>query len=522
MPVLVGGSGLYVRAALDRLEIPPTDPEVRCAPRLEVERGRRRRAALHARLARARPGRRRRRSCPATCGGSCEPSRSSSSPVGRSSPAMPEREFVRPSRQLGLRLDRAVARRPHRPRGCERMWRRGLAARDGAPARRAGCGRGGRRRRALGYARCSRCSTARWPRTRPAPTRSRRRGASPGGRRRGSAATRASCGSTPTAPGPARPGAGGGREAARRAAARHSRSMTDHDALHQGPRHRERLRAASPTSTGALELTPSPCARCRDRRAGIGGDGVIRVVRTALRDRRRGARRRTPDAEWFMDYRNADGSLAEMCGNGVRVFVAYLLREGLVTCGRARSRRHACRRQDRAAATDDLVAVDLGPWCLVDGRARRRDGFDVMVEPRHGAGAGPGVRPRQPARRRRAAGGRRPRDRSTSPRRPPAARPAGRGQRRADRAAAERPAAPDTCDAGARAWRRGRPARAAPARSRRPSRPASGAGGDGADDAWHRRRAGRPRSRVRLPLPGQRRRAGRPGRAGRRRRRRRS
>ena len=52
-----------------------------------------------------------------------------------------------------------------------------------------------------------------------------------------------------------------------------------------------------------------------DRRAGIGGDGVLRVLRT--------------DGGWFMDYRNADGSIAEMCGNGIRVFVRHLLEEGL-------------------------------------------------------------------------------------------------------------------------------------------------------------------------------------------------
>jgi diaminopimelate epimerase len=55
-----------------------------------------------------------------------------------------------------------------------------------------------------------------------------------------------------------------------------------------------------------------------DRRGGIGADGVLRVVRSD------GA------CEWFMDYRNADGSVAEMCGNGVRVFARYLAREGLV------------------------------------------------------------------------------------------------------------------------------------------------------------------------------------------------
>jgi diaminopimelate epimerase len=60
-----------------------------------------------------------------------------------------------------------------------------------------------------------------------------------------------------------------------------------------------------------------------DRRAGIGADGVIRVVRTdAYDDPAAVAARGT--AAWFMDYRNADGSLSEMCGNGVRVLGRYL------------------------------------------------------------------------------------------------------------------------------------------------------------------------------------------------------
>ncbi len=64
-----------------------------------------------------------------------------------------------------------------------------------------------------------------------------------------------------------------------------------------------------------------------DRHRGIGADGVIRVVPTAL----------VPGFEdlavatWFMDYRNSDGSLAEMCGNGARVFARYLLASGFET-----------------------------------------------------------------------------------------------------------------------------------------------------------------------------------------------
>ena len=65
-----------------------------------------------------------------------------------------------------------------------------------------------------------------------------------------------------------------------------------------------------------------------DRRSGIGADGVIRVVRTHATDDPAAVAARD-HAEWFMDYRNADGSLSEMCGNGVRVLGRYLVeREG--------------------------------------------------------------------------------------------------------------------------------------------------------------------------------------------------
>jgi diaminopimelate epimerase len=67
-----------------------------------------------------------------------------------------------------------------------------------------------------------------------------------------------------------------------------------------------------------------------DRRAGIGGDGVLRVIRTTSYDAlgcSEGSRGQ--DAEWFMDYRNSDGSLSEMCGNGIRLFARYLVDAGL-------------------------------------------------------------------------------------------------------------------------------------------------------------------------------------------------
>jgi diaminopimelate epimerase len=78
-----------------------------------------------------------------------------------------------------------------------------------------------------------------------------------------------------------------------------------------------------PDANGRHELSAEQVARLCDRRAGIGGDGVIRVVRTdATEDPAAVAAR--GEATWFMDYRNSDGSLSEMCGNGIRVLGRFL------------------------------------------------------------------------------------------------------------------------------------------------------------------------------------------------------
>ncbi|PSL00977.1 diaminopimelate epimerase [Murinocardiopsis flavida] len=85
-----------------------------------------------------------------------------------------------------------------------------------------------------------------------------------------------------------------------------------------------------PDPDGALDLTPALVRWLCDRRAGIGGDGVLRVVRTeALGAPLPESARSAAACAWFMDYRNADGSVAEMCGNGVRVFARYLIDSGL-------------------------------------------------------------------------------------------------------------------------------------------------------------------------------------------------
>ncbi|MDN7122361.1 diaminopimelate epimerase [Nocardioides sp. ChNu-153] len=76
--------------------------------------------------------------------------------------------------------------------------------------------------------------------------------------------------------------------------------------------------------TRHADLDPARVQALTDRRAGIGGDGILRVVRTAATDDPDAVAARDA-AEWFMDYRNADGSVAEMCGNGIRVFVRWLV-----------------------------------------------------------------------------------------------------------------------------------------------------------------------------------------------------
>lgn len=80
---------------------------------------------------------------------------------------------------------------------------------------------------------------------------------------------------------------------------------------------------------GRLTLTPAQIADICDRHFGVGADGIIRAVRS--RHLPEGAESLAEDegAEWFMDYHNADGSVAEMCGNGIRVYVRFLIESGL-------------------------------------------------------------------------------------------------------------------------------------------------------------------------------------------------
>jgi diaminopimelate epimerase len=72
---------------------------------------------------------------------------------------------------------------------------------------------------------------------------------------------------------------------------------------------------------GVLALSPAFVAAACDRHRGVGGDGLIRIVR--------GDRDGGPGADFFMDYVNADGRPAEMCGNGIRCLAKYVFERGL-------------------------------------------------------------------------------------------------------------------------------------------------------------------------------------------------
>jgi diaminopimelate epimerase len=117
-----------------------------------------------------------------------------------------------------------------------------------------------------------------------------------------------------------------------------------------------------PDLDGEIDLTPAMVRALCDRHAGLGADGILRVVRSENDPE---AKDMAADAPFFMDYRNADGSVAEMCGNGVRVFVRYLKRVCLVEEDAAVATRGGIRRV--RACGDGDVTVHMGsPRILAD------------------------------------------------------------------------------------------------------------------------------------------------------------
>ncbi|MDQ2675027.1 MAG: diaminopimelate epimerase [Chloroflexota bacterium] len=115
-----------------------------------------------------------------------------------------------------------------------------------------------------------------------------------------------------------------------------------------------------PDPDGELELSDDQVAVLCDRRFGIGADGILRVVRSRAIDE--GADAAQSGAEWFMDYRNADGSKAEMCGNGIRVFARYLADARLAVIDEA-AVLIGTRAGVKSVTRSDLgFEADLGSW----------------------------------------------------------------------------------------------------------------------------------------------------------------
>ena len=119
---------------------------------------------------------------------------------------------------------------------------------------------------------------------------------------------------------------------------------------------------------GERPLTQEQIAKLCDRHFGVGADGVIRVIKSASLEAGAASLAEEPAATWFMDYYNADGTVAEMCGNGTRVFARYLTEKGLVELGDGETLSIGTR-----AGVKDLqrnlagFAVDMGRWKLEPG-----------------------------------------------------------------------------------------------------------------------------------------------------------
>lgn len=114
---------------------------------------------------------------------------------------------------------------------------------------------------------------------------------------------------------------------------------------------------------GTWDVNPQQVAALCDRRHGLGGDGLIRAVPARHLP---GQLPNATDDMWTMDYRNADGSIAEMCGNGVRVCVAFLQAHGIIDesdlagSGVPIATRGGVKRVWRETHTG-LLTVDMGP-----------------------------------------------------------------------------------------------------------------------------------------------------------------
>ena len=131
-----------------------------------------------------------------------------------------------------------------------------------------------------------------------------------------------------------------------------------------------------------------------DRHFGIGGDGLIRLAHPqAVSDvnERQIADCAAGDADWFMDYRNADGSLAEMCGNGTRAITLFAQRQGIADqpggkpfhLGTRAGVKVLTSLGDVPSLGKDVFQVEMGAWKRGDV-----DGYEVTIPGTSGSARG--------------------------------------------------------------------------------------------------------------------------------------
>lgn len=126
-----------------------------------------------------------------------------------------------------------------------------------------------------------------------------------------------------------------------------------------------------------LSLDPVLVRALCHRRWGVGADGVLRIG---------GA---SDGADVFMDYRNADGSVVEMCGNGVRVVAKHVVDHQYIVPHDGVSLVVGTRSGPRPVTVHvgndgcvDGVTVDMGPPAF--------EAADVGVDPSAASPAGDG------------------------------------------------------------------------------------------------------------------------------------
>lgn len=146
--------------------------------------------------------------------------------------------------------------------------------------------------------------------------------------------------------------------------------------------------------TGAYEPTPDEIRWLCDRHFGVGADGLIRLALAKdVSDLTQEQVDSCEDggAEWFMDYRNADGSLAEMCGNGTRAITLFAQQQGFADVPGGDPFHLGTRAGVKTLTSlgtvdglgSDVFRVDIGAWHM-----RQTDAYEVTIPGTQGSARG--------------------------------------------------------------------------------------------------------------------------------------